>query len=141
MEGDYCYSQTGVHSSLADIFQHQPCRIVKELLPEERRQITKDQTDVFYSYFDPLTEQRVRSSAIYQVHWLNKALQHVQKSDVHGHHTYLMAYQLLPHHMSWPERSQITILRIAAREPTARCHYDVTGARLPPNRALCEGCL
>ena len=95
----------------------------------------KDRYDLRYSYFCPLTEQRVVSSKAYWVEWcdkrLDKAADEMHKDGDFKTHRILIIAQLLPHNRSWPDRYVMCNLRMVARDPRARCHYDVSGAKSP----------
>ena len=81
-----------------------------------------------------MTEQRVVSSEMHEVEWLSPSLQYeaaVERSYF-KFHKYLLVCQMVPHPWSWPDRNQVCELRAVARDSKARCHYDVSSAKLPP---------
>jgi len=133
-KNDFVYAMTGDYSGLYEEFQGQPAKILEEITQDERRSLGPDSTELTYSYYDPLTEQRVASSKAFLVKWQEPKLELLAKDasdSKYQHHKFLTLGQLLPHPRSRPDRRTIADLRAVARDPKARCNYDVSGARLP----------
>ena len=94
----------------------------------------EEKRDLFYSYFCPMTEQRVVSSRAYYVEWCDAELEkntEEMKDDKFPLHRILLIAQMVPHIRSWPDRHIMCNLRMVARDHRARCHYDSSGARSP----------
>ena len=75
---------------------------------------------------------------MHEVEWLSSFLQYeaaVERSYF-KFHKYLLLCQMVPHPWSWPDRKQVCELRAVARGQKASCHYDVSGAQLPPTDFL-----
>ena len=111
------FSLTSKYSGLPERYQGQVCQIVKELTEPERLAFDRESEDVCYSYYCPMTEQRVASSKVFLVKWLDTALENDAESErsYFKFHKYLTVGQMLPHPRSWPDRS--TICTLSERGP------------------------